>query len=103
MKFKVTSELKYKAKSDGTIVINISALKTPNQTIIHENLTLNPYIKVDELSTKYAESRLVRFEIDKPGDIQINYEALVDSVTKIKDYGSLKETPVAKLHTSILP
>jgi transglutaminase-like putative cysteine protease len=103
MKFDVFTEMEYVASSAGTLVLNIHALRTPNQTVLNESFEISPYIKVEELVSENNENRLVRFEIPGPGTVKITYNATVDNCFVISDHTDKEETPVAHLDKTILP
>jgi transglutaminase-like putative cysteine protease len=103
MKFNVLTEMEYTARSPGTIILNIHALRTPHQTVISETFTIEPYIKVEELVSAQGENRLMRFEIENAGSIKVIYKATIDNFCEIKDYTNVEEIPVAKMDISILP
>jgi len=103
MKFNVLTEMEYTARSPGTIILNISALRTPHQTVIDETLSVVPYIKVEELIAALSENRLIRFEIAEASSIIVTYKATVDNFCEIKDYTEIDEIPVARMDTAVLP
>lgn len=103
MKFDVRTEMEYSARSPGTLILNIHALRTPHQTVISETFTIEPYTKVEELISPNSENRLMRFEIYEGTSIKVSYNATVDNFCEIKDYGVLEEIPVAKMDPAILP
>jgi len=103
MKFNVLTEMEYMARSPGTIILNIHALRTPHQTVIDETLTIEPYIKVEELIAAQSENRLIRFEIGGASSIKVTYKATIDNFCEIKDYSEIQEVPVAKMDTAVLP
>ncbi len=103
MKFNVLTEMEYTARSPGTIILNIHALRTPHQTVINETLTIEPYIKVEELIAAQSENRLIRFEIEGASSIKVTYKATIDNFCEIKDYTEIQEVPVAKMDTAVLP
>ncbi|GAC1309326.1 MAG: transglutaminase family protein [Mucilaginibacter sp.] len=103
MKFDVRTEMEYSARSPGTLILNIHALRTPHQTVISETFTIEPYTKVEELISPNSENRLMRFEIYEGTSIKVSYNATVDNFCEIKDYGMLEEIPVAKMDPAILP
>jgi transglutaminase-like putative cysteine protease len=103
MKFNVLTEMEYTARSPGTIILNIHALRTPHQTVINETLTIDPYIKVEELIAAQSENRLIRFEIEGASSITVTYKATIDNFCEIKDYSEIQEVPVAKMDTAVLP
>jgi len=103
MKFDVFTEMEYIARSAGTLILNIHALRTPNQTVLSETFNIDPYIKVEELVDSTGGNRLVRFEIAEPGQIKVTYKATVDNCYTISDHTDREEIPVAHLDSSILP
>ncbi|RYZ97600.1 MAG: transglutaminase family protein [Sphingobacteriaceae bacterium] len=102
MKFDVVADMTYTARTPGTLILNIHALRTPNQTVINEAFSIEPYIKAEELTGLHGENRLVRFEIAEPGNIKINYTATVDNAYKLVDMTNVEETPVHQLPVEIL-
>jgi transglutaminase-like putative cysteine protease len=101
MKFEVFTEMEYVVKSPGTLILNVHALRTPNQAVLAEEFSISPYIKSEEFV--YGDNRLVRFEISEPGKITVNYKATVDNCYKITDHQNAYEVPIAHLNTFILP
>jgi transglutaminase-like putative cysteine protease len=103
MKFDVLTEMEYVARTPGTVILNIHALRTPRQTVINETLTIDPYIKVEELVAAQNENRLARFEILEPGTIKISYKATVDNFCKITNFAVVQETQMSMVDASVLP
>jgi transglutaminase-like putative cysteine protease len=103
MKFNVFTEMEYTARSPGTIILNIHALRTPHQTVISETFNIEPYIKVEELVSAQGENRLIRFELEASSSIKITYKATIDNYCEIKDFGQIDEIPIANMDHTILP
>ncbi len=103
MKFNVFTEMEYTARSPGTIILNIHALRTPHQTVISETFTIEPYIKVEELVSAQGENRLMRFEIEDASAIKVTYKATIDNFCEIKDFSGIQEIPVARMDYSVFP
>ncbi len=103
MKFDVLTEMEYKAWSQGTLVLNIHALRTKHQTVISEVFSIEPYIKVEELISPQGENRLMRFEVEEGSMIKVSYQATIDIFCEINDYEHLTEIPVAQMDISVLP
>jgi len=104
MKFDVFTQMEYVVRSPGTLILNIHALRSPNQTVISEEFGLEPYIKFEELQTLQGENRLVRFDVsaDTP-NIKVTYKATVDNCYEITNFGNLQETHVSELPSPVLP
>ncbi|MDB5138657.1 MAG: Transglutaminase-like superfamily protein [Mucilaginibacter sp.] len=103
MKFDVFTEMEYTARSPGTIILNIHALRTQHQTVISEVFTIEPYIKVEELVSAQSENRLIRFEIEDSSTIKVTYKATIDNFCEIKDFSRIEEIPVARMEPTVLP
>jgi len=103
MKFNVLAEMEYTARTAGTIILNIHALRTPHQTVISETFTTEPYIKVEELMSVHGENRLMRFEIEGGAALKVTYEATIDNLCEVKDFSRVDEIPVAQMDHTIFP
>ena len=103
MKFDVFTEMEYIARSAGTIILNIHAVRTPHQSFITETFKTDPYIKVEELVTAQSDNRLIRFEIDEAGSVKVTYKATIDNCCSINDFSNINEIPVARMDQSVLP
>jgi transglutaminase-like putative cysteine protease len=103
MKFNVFSEMEYTANSPGTIILNIHALRTQHQTVISEVFNINPYTRVEELTSGQGENRLIRFEVEEQNHIKVTYNATIDNFYEIKDFSQIKEIPVAQMDQSVFP
>ncbi|WP_428329147.1 transglutaminase-like domain-containing protein [Mucilaginibacter sp.] len=103
MKFDVFTEMEYTARSAGTIILNIHALRTPHQAVISESFNIEPYIKVEELVSAQNENRVVRFEVENGTSIKVVYKATIDNFCAIKDFTKIDEIPVALMDHSVFP
>ena len=95
--------MEFTAKTAGTIILNIHALRTPHQAVTTETFNIEPYIKVEELVSAMGENRLIRFEIEQGSTIKVTYNATIDNYCEVKDYSDLVEIPVAKMDTAVFP
>ncbi|MCW3110059.1 MAG: transglutaminase [Segetibacter sp.] len=103
MKLEINSELQYKVLSPSTLVLNIHALRTQKQTVLEESLLIEPYVKVEELTSEHGENRLIRIEILKEEEISISYKAIVDNCYKETDHSNELQVSVAQLDPSVFP
>ena len=103
MKLAISSDLVYKVLSPSSLVLNIHALRTQKQTVLEESLVIEPYVKVEELSSEYGENRLIRMEIVKEQDISIAYKAIVDNCYKETDHTDDGTLLVSQLDRSVIP
>ncbi|MEO6330391.1 MAG: transglutaminase family protein [Ginsengibacter sp.] len=103
MKLEISADLKYIINPSGTLIFNIHALRTQKQTVLEETLLIEPYFKVEELTSGYGENRLIRLEVLKETEISISYKAIVDNYYKETDHTNQTEISVAELDTSVFP
>jgi transglutaminase-like putative cysteine protease len=103
MKFQVSSEITYDIHTPSTLILNIHALRSPTQTVLEEAFTVEPYIRMEELTSDNGENRFVRMEITEKMTIHISYKATVDTTYQLIDQQQLEETPVVKLDGTVIP
>lgn len=103
MKFNVSAQLIYAAQSDGTVILNIQALRTTPQNIISEEFTITPQQPFEELATEHHAGRLTRFTIKQGETLTVNYNAVVENNWEIIAYNPAKHIMAGRLDGSILP
>lgn len=103
MKLEVSSELKYTINTPGTVILNIHALRTQKQTVLEESLTMEPYIKVEELAAEDGENRLIRFDVKDEKELCISYKAIVDNYYVETDHSNQAISQVSELDYRVLP
>jgi len=102
MKFTVNSSLSYVVNAPTTFIFNIHALKTINQTVWEEQLTLNPSMKIEEYTSHDGSSRFVRLKVMEATNFSIDYSAIVEVTPTIIDKNnSGKSVPVVELDSYI--
>lgn len=103
MKFFTNAELNYQVNGPGTLILNVHALRTSNQVVVSETLTVEPYQKVEEIFSVSGENRLLRLKLTEAGPLTVHYQAVVDNTYFTKDPADLLETPLEQLEPGILP
>ena len=103
MKFDVYANLAYRVSAPSTIILNINALRTQHQSVLAEKLTIEPYVKAEELVSAQGENRFVRIEIPEPANIDIAYVASVDNSFKEVEISNKSRVPVSQLDTAVFP
>ncbi|GAB3905293.1 transglutaminase-like domain-containing protein [Mucilaginibacter boryungensis] len=103
MKFNVSAQLEYNISSASTLVLNIHALRTPEQTVLQETFTVNPEVRIEELQNIGGENRSIRLEVPDACQLKVNYTALVNNSFVITNHRKIQETPVSQLTPEILP
>lgn len=103
MKFKVSSELRYEAQEEGTIILNVHALRTPSQVIMEESISVVPEMKCIEMQSADGNNRFLRIQVPSASDITINYSATVETNHVLVDLDSQPHVPVSELSPSVFP
>ncbi|WP_149277702.1 transglutaminase-like domain-containing protein [Pareuzebyella sediminis] len=102
MKFTVNSSLSYVVNAPTTFIFNIHALKTVNQTVWEEQLTLDPSMKIEEYTAHDGSSRFVRLKVMGAMNFTIDYSAIVEvTPTIIDENNSGQSVPVVELNSYI--
>lgn len=101
MKLEISADLKYIIHAPSTIILNIQALRSQKQIVLEEALVIEPYIKVEELTTEHHQNRFIRLELTDEKNISISYKAVVDNFFKEIDQTHVTEIPVAQLDSSV--
>lgn len=102
MRFRISSELEYEVKSPSTLIFSIHALRTSTQTVLHESLTVDPYVKHEEFVSLRGDSRFVRFDTGKQESIKLSYAAEVDCEHAVVNASELEDAPVQHLDHSLI-
>ncbi|QKJ30171.1 transglutaminase family protein [Mucilaginibacter mali] len=104
MKLNVSAQLDYNISSASTLILNIQALRTQEQKILHEEFIVSESdVKIDELTSVGGENRMMRLAVPKACKLRVNYKATVDTSYQINNYRKLTEEPISKLDPEILP
>ena len=65
MRFQVSGHLEYEIQQPSTLILNIHAQRNAGQTILEEQFSVEPYVKIEEFSPDGDENRFVRLETGK--------------------------------------
>jgi transglutaminase-like putative cysteine protease len=103
MVFDVACELAYSVKVPSTLILGVHAQRTPGQTILREQFSVEPQLKMTAFTTPETGNRLVRLETEQSTTVAIRYSASVDCDSQTYLAGSVHATPVADLEASTVP
>lgn len=95
-KFNIGCQLKYTLVQPTTMIFNIQAVKTNAQKILHEELKLEPPLKVEEYISPLEGNRYIRVNAT-PGDLEIGYKAVVELSHFYADDKAIAEIDPANL------
>lgn len=104
MTFQVFSELQYQVYTPTTFIFSIQAARTSSQSIVEENLIIEPFIEHEEITGDEGASRFIRLKAAGKSQFTIRYQAAVDIDYDIIHQRQLPQTvPVNKLEADVLP
>ncbi len=103
MLFHVSAALDYAVKFPSTLILNIHAQRNPSQTILDEQLTIEPPVKVSEFTPDASDNRFIRLETGKHKRLSIRYRASVECDFQTYHARSVEATPVSELSGSTIP
>ena len=101
MKLEIKADLKYIVRAPSTVILNIHALRSQKQIVLEEALVIEPYVKVEEISSDHRENRLIRLELSSEEEVSISYKAIVDNYYKETDHTDLTEVEIGQLDSSV--
>lgn len=102
MKFKVDSSLSYVVNMPTTFIFNIHALNTASQTVLEEQLFIDPFMDLEQYTAHDGSSRFVRLQVHQPTNFTLTYSALVDmNYTILDERNSADTVPVVQLDSYI--
>jgi len=103
MMFHVGCELDYAASVASTLILSVHAHRSATQTIVREQFSVEPPVKLTEFSADGTGNRFVRLETGTHEKLNIRYAAEVDCDFQTYGARSVEATPVADLEASTIP
>lgn len=96
-------DLRYDVQSSpgADFVFNFQAARTRQQTVVHEDLLVNPCLDTASHTDAFTHTRLLRLRA-APGPLQVRYSATVDISHHAVPPLGVQETPVAHLPSEVL-
>ena len=102
MKFKVNSSLSYVVNMPTTFIFNIHALNTASQTVLEEQLVIDPSMELEQYTAHDGSSRFVRLKVHEPTNFMMTYSALVDmNYTLLDERNSADSVPAVYIDSYI--
>lgn len=101
--FQITADLHYRVRRRSTILLNIHALASPGQTIVHERFDVTAGVTWEEFPLETGENRYIRLNTGRVEDVEISYRVEVDATTRMIGHGEIRAVPVARIDRSAIP
>ncbi len=103
MRFHISGHLEYAVTFPSTLILNIHAQRSASQTILEEQFTVEPYIKVEEFLSDNGENRFIRLNTGKKKELRITYDAKVEVTHELIPSSKIDQMPVAQLDRRVIP
>ncbi len=103
MKFSICSSLYYNISDRATVLCSLSCSETPFQKISNEKLIVNRAAERSDLSVGLDGNRFTKLQVDEPGDLQIQYSALVETSPRSVPVDELYNDRSSSLEAVALP
>jgi transglutaminase-like putative cysteine protease len=103
MLFEVSGHLEYAIQLPSTLLLNIHAQRNASQTVLKEQLVVEPHVKVEEFVSEESENRSVRLVTGRRKHLSITYTATVECNYDLLAASHLDLTPVADMDRRAIP
>jgi transglutaminase-like putative cysteine protease len=97
MRFRVSSHLEYDVVIPSTLILSVHAQRNASQSVLQEEFSVEPRIKVEEFVATGLANRFVRLETGRRKRLTINYEATVDCEHEVIPARKINNTPVSDI------
>ena len=102
MPFQINAELHYQVLQRSTVLLNIHALSTPNQTLQNEVLQITPGVQWEEFPLQTGENRYIRMDTGEATQLDITYSAIAETKHSMVSHQEIHDVPVAELRRSAI-
>jgi transglutaminase-like putative cysteine protease len=103
MRLHISGHLEYAVTFPSTLILNIHAQRSASQTILEEQFTVEPYLKVEEFLSDNGENRFIRLNTGKKKELKITYDAIVEIIHELVPASKIDQMPVAQLDRHVIP
>ncbi len=103
LRFNVSCQLEYDVAFPTTLIMNILPQRNAAQTIVEEQLTIEPRVRVEEFLSVDGESRFLRIQTDKKKRLAITYRGSVECDYRFHEADKIDPMSVAEMDRTALP
>ena len=103
MLFNVSCHLEYAVKFPSTLILNVHAQRNASQTILDEQFSIDPKVRIEEFHVRGSDSRFVRLETGRRKRLTVHYQARVECDYEILSAGQIDAESVAEMDRSAIP
>lgn len=103
MIFHCSADLEYSVKFPSTLILNVHAQRNASQTILEEQFTIEPRVKVEEFHLRGSDNRFIRLETGRRKSLVIHYQAKVDCDYQLLAAGDMDAETVSEMDRNAIP
>lgn len=103
MLFNVSSHLEYSVKFPSTLILNVHAQRNASQTILDEQFSIEPKVRIEEFHVRGSDNRFVRLETGRRKHLSVQYQARVECNYELLSAGEIDAESVAEMDRSAIP
>lgn len=97
LRFHVSCRIEYDVAFPSTLIFNIHPQRNSAQTILEERLTIEPHVKVEEISVDGGDNRFIRLRTGKKKRIAVGYDGIVECNYRFHATDEIDPTSVAEM------
>lgn len=103
MPFHISAELSYTVLHRSTVLLNLHALSTPNQTLTDESFTITEGVTCECFPIEAGENRYARIDTCGLKRVAITYSVTAETRPSARHVHEIDRVPVARLERRALP
>jgi len=103
MIFHCSATLEYTVKFPSTLILNLHAQRNASQTILEEQFTIEPRVKVEEFHLRGSDNRFLRLETGRRKRLAVQYQAKVECDYQLLAAGKIDDETVAEMDRNAIP
>ena len=103
MPFQINAGLHYQVLQRSTVLLNIHALSTSNQTLSNEQFSVTPGVTWEEFPLETGENRYIRLDTGGATQLDITYAVMAETRVTMVSHQELHDVPVSQMQRSAIP
>lgn len=103
MPFQINAELHYQVLQRSTVLLNIHALATENQTLSNEQLDITPGVEWEEFPLEAGGNRYIRLDTGNATQLDITYSAMAETNYTMISHQEIHDIPISRIRRSAIP
>lgn len=97
LRFHVSCRIEYDVAFPSTLIFNVHPQRNSAQTILEERLTVEPSVKLEEISVDGGDNRFIRLRTGKKKRIALAYDGTVECNYRFHATDEIDPTSVAEM------